>query len=180
MKIGDILYFAPGIRFRDVDVRGAQLPDQYRRRIIGFYVEPAEAAAAANHAFASGVLLVSCIDALARVRFNDPKVGNRFKRFAREELPSFSTGSRSVRFYNEFRNGLVHEARIKQGGQFSLEIGSTVDELDGSMVINPTFLASEVRASVNAFAELLYRDRAARQALGDSLSRDHLKDFAAG
>src|SRR4051812_11163377 len=86
MRVGDILYFAPGIRFRDVDVNGARLPDQYRQRIVGFYVEPAEGCAASRQAFASGVLLVSCIDALARVRFSERSVGDRIKRFAREEL----------------------------------------------------------------------------------------------
>jgi hypothetical protein len=113
MRVGDILYFAPGVRFRDVDVKGAGLPDQYRERMMGLYVEPAEACAGRGQAFASGVLLVSCIDALARARFSDPKVGDRIKRFAREELKSFPREALAVRFYHDFRNGLVHEARIK-------------------------------------------------------------------
>jgi hypothetical protein len=178
MRVGDILYFAPGIRFRDVDVKGALLPDQYRARMMGLYVEPAEACAGNGQAFASGVLLVSCIDALARVRFSEPKVGDRIKRFAREELTSFASEARATRFYDDFRNGLVHEARIKEGGQFSLEIGSTVEELGGLMLINPARLAAEVRASVDAYADLLNRDGTARQALADALARDHAKDFA--
>jgi hypothetical protein len=109
--------------------------------MFGFYVEPAEACADRGQAFASGVMLVSCIDALARVQFSDPKVGDRIKRFAREQLKSFPTEALATRFYDDFRNGLVHEARIKEGGQFSLEIGGTVEELSGVMLINPARLA---------------------------------------
>jgi hypothetical protein len=178
MRVGDILYFAPGIRFRDVDVKGPRLPDQYRQRIVGLYVEPAEACATNGQSFASGVLLVSCIDALARVRFSEPKVGDRIRRFAREELKSFRSEARATRFCDDFRNGLVHEARIKEGCQFSLEIGSTVEELDGLMLINPARLAAEVRASVDAFADMLNRDDAARQVLAYTLARDHARDFA--
>jgi hypothetical protein len=99
----------------------------------GFYLEPAARCAADRHAFAAGVLLVTCIDALARMRFNNPKVGDRIKRFAREELRSFSASGLATRFYEDFRNGLVHEARIKNGGQFSLDIGSTVERVSGRM-----------------------------------------------
>jgi hypothetical protein len=178
MRLGDILHFAPGIRFRDVDIKGTALADQYRDRMIGLYVEPAEACAARGQAFAAGVLLVSCIDALARVRFNDPKVGDRIKRFARTELKSFPSDALAARFYEDFRNGLVHEARIKDGGQFSLEIGNTVEDLGGLMLINPARLAAELRASIDTYAALLNRDRAARQALAKAIARDHAKDFA--
>ena len=178
MRVGDILYFAPGIRFRDVDMKGTGLADQYRDRIIGLYVEPAEACAARGQAFAAGVLLVSCVDARARVRFSDPRVGDRIKRFARTELKSFPNDGLAARFYEDFRNGLVHEARIKEGGQFSLEIGSTVEDLGGLMLINPARLAAELRASIHTYAELLNHDGTARQALADALARDHAKDFA--
>ena len=178
MRLGDILYFAPGVRFRDVDTKGAGLPDQYRARMIGLYVEPAEACAARGQAFAAGVILVSCVDALARVRFTDPKVGDRVKRFAHTELKSFPSDALAARFYQNFRNGLVHEARIKEGGQFSVEIGSTVEELGGLMLINPARLAAEVRASIDTYVDLLSRDAAARQALAETLARDHAKDFA--
>src|SRR5947209_7718539 len=178
MRVGDILYFAPGIRFGQVDLKSPGLPDQYRQRMNGFYVEPAEGCAAHGHAFAAGVLLVSCIDALARARFNNPNVGDRIKRFAREELQSFSKGGLATRFYEDFRNGLVHEARIKNGGQFSLEIGSTVEQLRGVLLINPARLGVEVRSAINGYAALLERDAAARQRLARALARDHARDFA--
>ncbi len=48
---------------------------------------------------------------------------------ARDGLTSFASDELAARFYDDFRNGLVHEAKIKQGGQFSLELQSTVQEL---------------------------------------------------
>ena len=35
------VYFAPGIKFSDLDIYGDQFPDQYRRRIKGLYLDPA-------------------------------------------------------------------------------------------------------------------------------------------
>jgi hypothetical protein len=46
---------------------------------------------------------VSCVDALARVRFTDPKVGDRIKRFAHTELHSFPSDALAARFYENFR-----------------------------------------------------------------------------
>lgn len=52
MKIGDLLYFAPGIRFDQVDLDGVGLPVQLHKRIEGLYILPAEECAARGHAFA--------------------------------------------------------------------------------------------------------------------------------
>ena len=176
MRERDILYFAPDIRFGEVDLNGSGLPKQYHARIIGFYVAPAEGCAARGQAFASGVLLVNCIDALALVRYGGHS-GTRFRRFAHEELGSFSP-LLADRLYEDFRNGLVHEARVKNGGQFSLETGSTVEERAGLMLINPKQLAAEVRASVDAYRNLLNRDDDARRGLSRTLARDFAKEFA--
>ena len=178
MREGDELYFAPAIPFREVDLNGSGLPNQYHARIIGFYVDPAEECADRGQAFASGVLLVSCIDALARVRY-DGYSGKRFKRFARKKLMSFSPPL-ADRLYEDFRNGLVHEAQVKNGGQFSLDIESTVEERDGGLIlINPKQLAVEVRASVDEYTDLLNHDDVARRGLSCTLARDFKKEFAA-
>lgn len=118
---GDILYFAPGIRFNQIDLNGPTLPEQFNCRITGYYIKPAEECCERGQAFAAGVLLVSCIDALARFKFKTNDVGKRFKDFVQQELPSFSNKELAKRFYEDFRNGLIHESRIKLGGQFSLE-----------------------------------------------------------
>jgi hypothetical protein len=176
MKINNILYFAPGIGFSKVDIDGPELPDQFKRRVNGFYIEPAQKCVECGYAFAAGVLLVSCIDALARIRFGG-SVAKRFGRFTREQLQSFSSGDLAGRFYKEFRNGLVHEGRVKNGGQFSLDIGKTVLQSDGILVVNPKYLAQETSSSLNSYIDLLQREDAERQRLADMLRNDHSEDF---
>jgi hypothetical protein len=142
--------------------------------MIGFYIEPAEKCVRCGYAFAAGVLLISCIDALARFRFGDG-VGRRFRKFLHQEL-HFDDGI-TQRFYDDFRNGLVHEARLKNGGQFFLETAETVSELDGLLLINPDYLAQEVRAALHAYVTFLSQDDRARERLARILKRDHLDDF---
>ena len=129
-----------------------------------------------GHTFAAGVLLVTCIDSLARLRFGG-EVGRRFKKFARQELPSFSETRTAERFYEEFRNGLVHEGRLKEGAQFSIEIENTLNEIDGVLLINPKFLAEELRTSLTSYIDRLSRDEAERARLATVLRGDHVKDF---
>jgi hypothetical protein len=174
MRLGEILYFAPGIQFDQVDVDGPQLPEQFRRRMAGFYLEPAQECTRRGFAFAAGVLLVSCVDALARLRFGDG-VGKRFKKFAAEELQSFSRGDVADRFYDEFRNGLVHEARLKNGAQFSLETDATVRQCDGLLLVNPQHLASEVEAALDS--TLLAANDGERRKLAKALKQDLAEDF---
>lgn len=178
MKIGDRLYFAPGLTFDQVDIDGRGLPTQFKSRIDGLYLGPAKECAQHGHSFAAGVLLVSCIDALARFRFDRGSVEQRFVTFATKHLPGFSDDGLATRFYEEFRNGLVHEARIKKGGQFSLDSNETVEELEGVLLINPRHLAQEVSMALESFVELLIQDTAQRQRLAMRLKADFSVEFA--
>jgi len=166
MKIEDILYFAPGIKFSEVDLNGPKLPDQFRIRVDEFYLVPAQKCVEAKHAFAAGVLLVSCIDALAYMRFGG-RAGKRFKRFTREQLLSFSSDDLANHFYDDFRNGLIHEGRLKKGGQFSLDIKRTVILSDGILIVNPTCLAQETSAALRSYLHLLQTDNAERKKLAE-------------
>lgn len=178
MKINDRLYFAPGIRFSEVDIDGPELPDHFRRRLDGFYIEPAEKCAQCGYAFAAGVLLVSCIDALAYMRFGGP-VRKRFEKFTREQLRSFSSGDLAKRLYDDFRNGLVHESRVKNGGQFSLDVGETVIQSDGILIVNPTCLAQETSVALRSYVHLLQMDNAERKKLAERLNKDISEEFRA-
>ena len=177
MRINDVLLFAPGIRFDQVDLQGDALPAQYQQRMAGFYIEPAVVCADHGHAFAAGTLLVACIDGMARLRYCDAVVRHRFIKLAQEELRSFRTSALATRFYEDFRNGLVHEGRVKNGGQFSLEVDETVRELQGLLLINPALLAVEVCEALHRYIALFATDQARRQALAGGLSRDHARDF---
>ena len=177
MRIGDLLYFAPNIQFNQVDLNGSDWPEYFSKRIAGFYIQPAEECVKCNHAFAAGLLLVSCIDALARFRF-DIKVKQRFNKFVGEYLKSFQSDQIATRFYSEFRNGLVHEARLKEGGQFSLQIQSTVEEINGILLVNPHLLAREVRKALDEYVNLLKSDENERAKLAQTLEKDLQKDFS--
>jgi hypothetical protein len=177
MRIEDHLYFAPGIRFDDVDVHGTGLPEQFRARIQGFYLQPAYDCAQRGQAFAAGALVLVCVDALARILSGDELVGRRFKRFARNNLPSFASGNLAGRLYNDFRNGLIHEGRMKSGAQFSLEVQETLVCVNQIMIINPVRLAAEVGGALDRFVEFLLRDAGARRRLSAVLIRDHDADL---
>ncbi len=176
MRIGELLFFAPGLRFDQLELDGAALPEQLQRRIAGYYLEPAEQCSNRGHAFAAGVLLVSCIDALARLRYGGG-VGERFRTFAVEHLASFGDSKLAARFYDEFRNGLVHEARLKHGGQFSLERLSTVEDIGGVLLINPESLAGEVQEALARWVAELSADTTKRATLAATIKTDFADDL---
>lgn len=177
MRIGDRLFFAPGIRFDEVDFESHELPNQFRQRIRGYYLEPAAKAVAAGDAFAAGILLVVCIDALARFQVGG-QVGDRFETFARNELASFSAESRARELYETFRNGLVHEARIKFGAQFSLDFDPALAyyRSNGVTIINPACLFDELGQALDAYIERLITDEEAFERLAAILKEDHAQD----
>jgi len=141
MKVGDFIYFAPEIRYADLDLSGITLPDQFRARIEGFFLMPAQLCIEQGHAFAAGLLCVAAIDAISRLHFGPNRlhrlVRKDFCSFARLLLPSFADKGRAHVLYENFRNGLVHEARLKNGCQFSLDAPSTLDASGPTPVINP-------------------------------------------
>ena len=173
MRIEDQLYFAPGILFADIDLRGDDLPRLISARLRGFYLEPAYYSAQKGHAFAAGLLVLAGVDALARMQTGDGHVKRRYIKFARNNLPSFATAESAERLYENFRNGLIHEGRIKLGAQFSLETPDTLMRLERIMIINPVRLADEVCRALDAYLAALHRDAHARQRLSNSLIQDH-------
>src|SRR5262245_48348878 len=139
-RIADELYFAPGIRFVDLDFRGGHLPEQFSRRISGFYLEPSIALARARKDFASGVLAVCAIDALALVMTGTSSVSARIVGFCRR-IPALASDRCATTFCEHFRNGLVHEARVKKGSEFSTDIEQVAALYGGRLVINPLLLS---------------------------------------
>src|SRR5665811_2022552 len=153
MRIEEHLYFAPGIRFEQVDLEGPELPNQFQLRITGFYIDPAEKLAQRGDVFASGVLLVCCLDAMARFWFGGGSK-KRFISIVNKKIESFINNyDLSERFYNDVRCGLVHESRIKNRGEFSLDFQSTIKCIDNIVFVNPKSLAQEVRAALDSYVD---------------------------
>jgi|GEM_PF-530028 len=155
MRISESLLFAPGIRFIDLDINGNTLPDQFEIRLRAFYLEPAALLAASSNAFASGLILLGCIDALSRFDSENDKVERRFKEWVKKNLRSFHDEEFADHLYKQFRNGLVHEARIKEGGEFNLEQDAVVQRNSLSLSINPMLLYDEVSEALSNFVQQL-------------------------
>jgi len=177
MRIGDFVYFAPGLPFSKVNLSPGQLGPQWERRLEGFYLAPADSCAGQGFAFAAGLLVLSAIDAMARYQYHPKRgnakrqVGTEFKRFAKEELPSFASDELADALYDAFRNGVVHEARVKAGAQFSLEQEPTVENF-GLISVNPRGLVREVRAALRGYTAYVTADEEAYRGFLDALRRD--------
>jgi hypothetical protein len=169
-RIADELYFAPKLRFAELDWTGARLPTQFYQRISGFYLEPAVALARANHAFAAGVLVVCAIDALALLITGSSSVRGRIIAFCRT-IPDLASDQNANMFCEHFRNGLVHESRVKKGSEFSVDIRRVAVSDHARLVVNPLFLAQSVSGRLKEYVEALHRDPAAKNAFRKKLKR---------
>lgn len=159
------LHFSPEYTFKDfkkaLDTADKDsLIKAFKDRICGFYIQPAKELNCLDkdkYAFAVGVLCVSTIDCLAcitcrpRIPCEPRKVGERFERWLRKNIiefdkpnPADSKKTLAYRFYYEFRNGLVHEGRIKNKGEFSNVCKDLVDTSEGIMLINAEILLTKI------------------------------------
>lgn len=128
--VDEELLFAPGLKYSEIkwDDDDA-LIEAFKDRVKGFYLDPAKNLnASEKYAFATGVLCVSTIDLLAclTISCNSGTVGMRFKQWIKDHITAFDNSDPNSeiladKFYDEFRNGLVHEGRIKNVGQFSYD-----------------------------------------------------------
>jgi hypothetical protein len=74
-------------------------------------------------------------------------------------------------FVETFRNGLVHEARVKDGGEFSMEVPRVAQKRGGSLAVNPRLLADSVHARLTSYRERLHKETAELNALKRKIRR---------
>lgn len=175
MRSGRDLYFAPERTFRDMDPDGPHLPSLWQSRMTSYYLEPALAAVNANHGFAAGLLVVSAIDAIARLHYphRAPRATARvFRRFLVEELESFRAAEVAIAFYDRVRCGLVHEGRLKYGAEFDLSLDRTIAVEDEILSVNPGLLRDEVIAALSRYVRALEEDPGQRANFAAGLKRD--------
>jgi hypothetical protein len=166
MRVGDILYFSPNYKFSVLNWDDKKiLIDAFKDRVKGFYIKPAEKLNDDKNGFAAGVLCVTTIDFLARITIGADNVGERIERWLRKCITEFNqkdpdNRSRTLarRFYEEFRNGLVHEGRIKNCGQFSDNYSELIHMEDKIMVINPVLLLEETKTSFETYMDNVEND----------------------
>jgi hypothetical protein len=169
-RIADELYFAPGIRFADLYLSGTYLPSQFQCRIEGFYLQPAIDLARSKHAFASGVLVVCAIDALGLLTTGSSSVTGRIKSLCRR-ISDLDSDEAAEIFCESFRNGLIHQARIKKGSEFSIDIDRLAEFDQGRLVVHPLFLTQAVSRLLKEYVRDLYNNRSAQLTFRNKLKR---------
>ena len=161
MRVNNILLFSPVYKFSDLNWDDKKiLIDAFKDRVKGFYIEPAEKLNDDKNAFAAGVLCITTIDFLARITIRANTVGKRIEQWLGKWITEFSQKdpdnqniTLGKRFYEEFRNGLVHEGRIKNCGQFSDDYSELIHMEDRIMVINSALLLEAIKTSFETYMD---------------------------
>jgi hypothetical protein len=177
VRIGDVVYFSPNYTFIDLKLDDKEnLVSAFIDRVEGFYLAPARQLNEAGHAFASGSMCVATIDFLAKIQTGEEKVGKRIEKWLTDNIPDFAdpdpqNPNRTLarRFYEEFRNGLVHEGRIKNAGQFSFDYGNHIELLGPVMIVNPSILLERISEAFAHYMEDVSSDEVTFQILRCSL-----------
>jgi hypothetical protein len=167
-RLNEILYFAPGVRFRDVDLTGNRLPKQIYQRVDGFYIKPAIELARSNQAFASGLLSVCAMDHMGYLLTGANGSRARFMDFCKR-IPDLAAGDTPRIFYEDFRCGLVHAAHIDSAGEFDLD-AEKLAQLDGSrLIVNPLLLARALQPALKECTDNIYKQRGAAKTLANNV-----------
>jgi hypothetical protein len=149
--------------------------EAFRDRVEGFYLCPAQKLNRDKDGFAAGLLCVAAIDFLARISLDANRVRDRIVKWLGTNIIGFDS-ELADRFYEEFRNGLVHEGRIKNAGQFSCEYRKVISMVDDTMLVNPDLLLNGVIDSFQSYLKKLRTDdliyRALRYALLSDFQRE--------
>lgn len=208
MQIGNELYFAPDFSFLRLGnfSNEPEVLEAFKARVEHWYLMPAERLVERGDAFACGLICCATIDFLSRYAYSEPYDSERIPKWLSDNVPEeFKQADKSgkthcskraptpkpyatlaERFYYEFRNGLVHEGRIKSLGQFSLEpkyqdkIVDFVDhEKHQAMVINPQQLLKAIRAAFDVYCQQLESVRETRTDLLKQLQEDFKEEIEA-
>jgi len=178
MRIKDIVHFSPNYKYEYINLDDKNcLIEAFEDRVGGFYLKPIEILNDSQCAFSAGLLCVTTIDFLARISINEKRVNKRIKEWLKTNIPDYFDDERANRFYDEFRNGLVHEGLIKNGGQFSYEIGRLLCEEDNIIVVNPELLLAEIDKSFKLYIRKLKDDTLSYQLFKCAILSDFYFDF---
>jgi hypothetical protein len=182
MRIGDVLLFAPGVTFAMLDLKNQrQTVSMFEARVDGFYLAPARALD--DHpewAFACGLLCCTAIDFLARYSRSERDDEGRFAGWLCAHVLGADEGAQVIaqRLYREFRHGLVHEGRVKNGGQFSHDYRDQLILFEEDVaIVNPTLLTAAVRAGLRRDCENLHANPRGYERFADQLRREFRREL---
>lgn len=184
MKVGDYLYFSPNVKFRDLKWDEKEvLINAFIDRVEGFYLKPAKELDELKRGFATGVLCVTAVDFLARISTGIEEPGERMVKWLNDNIEQFrgpdpesSENTLAYRFYKDFRNGLIHEGRIKNAGQFSYDSEELVKVEKKVMTVNPDLLLKAIKKSFKEYIDKVEREEFSFQRFRYALIRDFQED----
>ena len=145
MRIGDVLYFSPNHKFRNLNFDDPEtIAVAFADRVNGFYFQAAEQLIETRHAFGAGLLTCAAIDFVADT-------------CSEEKAETFLGGflgldaDIAANVWKLFRHGLAHEGRVKPFGQFSFEVAAIVYQDGDAVIVNPDRLLRRAKESFAAF-----------------------------
>jgi len=172
MRIDDIIYFSENYKTSYLNLNDANhLLNALTDRVESYYFNPAEKLDGEFEAFARGVLVLTAIDFIGRYLIGGSN-SFRIKEFCKG-LASIKVNKQAnldwiVKVINDdYRNGLIHDGRIKNLGQFSYDFDKLIELDPAYSMINPEILLNETR---DRFYELVKQTESSRERL------DQLKD----
>lgn len=167
MRNKDGIYFSPNYRFLNLRWNDREnLLCAFKDRIYGFYFSPAAQLNQNKHAFASGMICLSLIDLFSKLQNDTSGVRKRYVPWLETNIKDFNSTNPdnqsetlAKRFYDEFRNCLIHECRIKNAGQFSYIYPRIIHLMTDSnrhiMIINPKFLLFALEKSFENYISVI-------------------------
>ena len=180
MRIGDALYFAPGIKASSVSTRTPQLVETVVARLNGYYLVPASRLNEEKQAFAAGVLLTCCVDGMTRLDSGRLTTSRGlFISWVRANLPTFADEVIATTFYEDFRCGLVHGTQVCNSSEFNYAPTESAWLKDGVLIVNPERLFREISDALDRLAMKWQQDQAAFARLRHVIRADfgpNLKD----
>ena len=167
------LYFSPKYTFEEVktlierDERN-ELIEAFKDRVYGFYLNPAKKLNEMvlknkdNIEYSFSIILIcsAVVDFLALFQSGVENSKERSKKWLENNIHEFKSNPElASKFYSWFRCGLVHEGRIKSGGQSSYEFGGLIYLEEGKYIkINPDNLLKEIEKAFESYINTLYEN----------------------
>jgi hypothetical protein len=162
MNIKDIIYFSPNHRMSSLNFENKeQMIDAFEDRITRYYLNPIKMLNDIKSAFSAGVIILSLVDAFARYSSKEDQSGKRIPLWLQKNIKTISNMPNKKRdlvsesIYKDFRCGLLHESHIKNGGQFSYEIGSSAFVHNKYIIINPKAFHKELTTYFQSYIDQL-------------------------
>lgn len=182
MRISEILYFSPKYKYSELDWDNKEnLIEAFIDRVEGYYIQPTELLNEDKKGFATGVLCITTIDFLAKFLYTG---ANRMIKWLKKNIkafnkldPNLTSRTLADRFYDEFRNRLIHEGRIKNAGQFSYDFPDIIKVEKNVMIVNPNILLNDLMTILENFINRIKVSESEFLKFKESLIRDFTQEI---